>query len=329
MSESSNTGVAIVTVLYAMTMLMSLLGNSFLIYIVWKEPGTQSLTSFMFVNMAVADLLVTVLMMPVNVNEMNNEFNWAIHGTFGDITCRTIQYIAKVTIVASILSLTVMAIDRFYLVNFPLESRIAWFRKSKYISPLIWILSMGLMSIMPVIYYFHAKKSECVVTHLGDASVTFRSVFLYLFLITYFLPLVAISILYGITSYKIWFRRPPTEILTAVQQKRDTINKKNVVRMLVIIVVVFCLCWLPAQLLNIFYAVTVLSVPAPVPDIVLYLVIWLGNANSAINPWLYICLSSKVKRAFLQMLGITTRERKKKRATKTKKLSEDPSIPLD
>ena len=55
------------TVLYAVTMIAAFSGNMFLIYIVWKKPEVRSLTSFMFVNMAVADLLVTLVVMPYSI----------------------------------------------------------------------------------------------------------------------------------------------------------------------------------------------------------------------------------------------------------------------
>ena len=55
--ELSNAQVSTVTVLYAFTMLAAIVGNSLLVYIVWKKPEVRSLTSSMFVNMAIADLL--------------------------------------------------------------------------------------------------------------------------------------------------------------------------------------------------------------------------------------------------------------------------------
>ena len=54
----------VMTVLYAITIIVAFTGNGFLIYIVWKKPEVRSLTSFMFVNMTIADLLVTLVVMP-------------------------------------------------------------------------------------------------------------------------------------------------------------------------------------------------------------------------------------------------------------------------
>lgn len=308
MPDSSEAGTTIVTVLYALTMLVSLFGNCCLIYLVWKVYETRSLTSFMFVNMAVADLLVTVIMMPLTTSEMHNDFGWMVSGTFGDILCRTVQYITKVAIMASILSLTFMAIDRFYVIKFPLVSRVAWFRKSKFISPFIWLLSMSLMSIMPVVYFLDEEGQQCLLNALGNPRVTIRGLFIYLFLVSYLIPLAIITILYGKAAHTIWFRSPPGNRLTGTQQRMEEITKKRVVRMLVIIVAVFAVCWLPIQLLHLFYAVTLFRVSVPI--VVSSLTSWLAHANSAINPWLYICLSSKMKPAFLRILGLRNSARK-------------------
>ena len=60
----------VMTVLYAITMLVAFAGNGFLIYIVWKKPEVRSLTSFIFVNMAIADLLLTLVVIPSSISFM-------------------------------------------------------------------------------------------------------------------------------------------------------------------------------------------------------------------------------------------------------------------
>lgn len=311
MAAEGRTGEIIMTVLYALTMLISLMGNSVLIYIIWKVREARSLTSFMFVNMAVADLLVTVSVMPSNINDFCNDFNWPIKGGFGDFTCRTVQYINHISLMASILSLTFMAIDRFYVVNYPLESRARtrWFRDSKYVSPLIWILSSALMPIVPILYFLNKQNSSCELYPLGNYKVTILAFMVFLFLATYLCPLVIITILYGKTAHTIWFRRTPGERLSKTQQSQDEISKKRVIRMLVLIVTVFALCWLPVHIKNFLFAARISgSSIHNLPQIVDLLTSWLAHANSAINPWLYIGLSTKIRLAFLHLLGRRPRE---------------------
>ena len=99
----SGTEELIFTMMYAITMLVALVGNTLLIYIVWKKPEVRSLTSFMFVNIAAADLMVTLIMMPWSIAHRFTGGIWLIKGTLGEITCRGIFFIAQVTVMASIL----------------------------------------------------------------------------------------------------------------------------------------------------------------------------------------------------------------------------------
>ena len=140
----------IIAVLYAITMLVAFTGNGFLIYIVWKKPEVRSLTSFMFVNMAIADLLVALIVMPWSIAHIHTDGLWMIPGVFGEVMCKGVVYIAYATLTASILCLTVIAMDRYCTIVHPLRRNL-WFRKPKLTVPFIWIFSLASMSIFPAI----------------------------------------------------------------------------------------------------------------------------------------------------------------------------------
>ena len=306
MAPLSDAELVILTVLYVITFLIALLGNSFLICIVWKVRQVRSLTSFLFVNMAVADLMVTLFVMPVTVYDFHANFRWVMSGVLGDITCRAVWYLKYIPMMASILCLTFMAIDRFYTFIFPLKSLNVWFRNAKYVSPLIWVMSVVLMSVIPVMYKFYDDFQRCQVNPVGGPTLwktNLRAIQIYLFLVTYLVPLVVVTVLYGKTAHLIWFRRIPGNALTDRQKEQQEITKRRMVRMLIIIVVVFAVCWLPPQVYHIFQAVVAFDPEKEWPLMVGFLSFWLAHANSAINPWLYIWLMGNMRLAFLKMLG--------------------------
>ena len=171
----SDAEVSIVTVLYAFTMLAAIVGNSFLIYIVWKKPEVRSLTSSMFVNMAIADLLVALFMMPLSIVSAHTESKWKVPELPGDIICRSYILISDATLIASILCLVFMAIDRYCAIVCPLSVHSVWFRKAKFVTPLIWVMSIALMAIMPVIYKFDNGYCE-IDPHVLGQNATFRGV---------------------------------------------------------------------------------------------------------------------------------------------------------
>ena len=186
-------------------MLAALVGNSHLIFIVWKKPEVRSLTSFMFINMAVTDLLVTLVMMPWSVAFFYTEGKWLIKGTFGDFMCRTVTFIAHGNVIASIVCLTFIAVDRFCAIVYPLRRR-AWFRKPKVVTPLLWILSMALMSVIQVTSHFDSPNSMCGGYNFevwGEEQAGTRGLFIYLFVISYLIPLSIITALYAKTIQKL------------------------------------------------------------------------------------------------------------------------------
>ena len=141
------------TIMYLITMLVSLVGNILLICIVWRRPDVRSLTSFMFVNMAVADLLVTLVVIPYTISDLYTHGVWPVMaGLVGEITCKTVLFIAFFTISTSIVCVTFMAVDRFYAVVYPFRG-LLWFRRPKVLTPLLWILSMAFS------FYVHRSNS--------------------------------------------------------------------------------------------------------------------------------------------------------------------------
>jgi len=313
----SETGVNIITVLYVITMLVALVGNIILIYIVWTKPEVRSLTSSMFVNMAVADLMVTLFMMPMSIAHLHTNFTWAIPGVLGEITYRGFGFISHATVMASILCLAFMAIDRFFAIVYPWKRRSLWFRQTKFVTPLIWIVSFALLAIMAVVYDVYDPTSQCGIDIFGNQTRTARSLFLYFFAISYFIPLFIISVLHAKTAHEVWFRWAQGEHLSNNQQQQREMTKRRVVRMLIIIVVVFALCWLPAQVIHLYWAITAWRGDG-VPDIVMFLAFWLGHANSAINPWLYIFLSTKIYSAFTKIIRRQPNGRSRESTQKTK-----------
>jgi len=68
---------------------------------------------------------------------------------------------------------------------------------------------------------------------------------------------------------------------------------------MLIVVVVFAVCWLPMHVYQMGHYV---KMGALWPPSLIYFCYWLSQGNSAINPWLYIGLNEKMKEAFAKMI---------------------------
>ena len=167
---------------------------------------------------------------------------------------------------------------------------------------------MASMSIAPVVQNLREQTSLCTYNFdvLGDELRATTGVFIYYFVVNYLFPLSTMSILYSITARKLWFHAVPGKE-TLPNHQQPQIPKKRAVCMLIIIVTVFALCWLPGQVYQLFVGVT--GSQDKLPTFVMYLCYWLGHANSAINPWLYIGLSGKINSAASRIMRRKSKSR--------------------
>ncbi|XP_049794464.1 RYamide receptor-like [Schistocerca nitens] len=91
-------------------------------------------------------------------------------------------------------------------------------------------------------------KPFCINVHLSnEAMMSYRMV---LFLVQYLTPLCIISYVYARMALRLWGSKAPGN----AQDTRDATlmkNKKRVIKMLVIVVTLFAVCWLPLQTYNV------------------------------------------------------------------------------
>lgn len=291
------------TVAYAVVFVIALFGNSFGLFVVLKKssPGRR-ITSLFIANMAVADLLLTCTLMPYQVAFIHRGAMW-FGGALGTITCKVVSYVIPVSIAATVLTMLVISIDRFYAVFYPLKGRL--FRKPRILSAIIWVLSFILMIPYPFYSEVEFNAGQNAYTCSQFSSKTDHGVIrifqVCLFITLYALPLFIMLLLYLLIGRKLWLRKIPGNASSSSRTAADK-SKHKIVRLLVIIVVVFALCWFPTYVIHYFWFIRPeyghrLSIG------VQFFFLWLAHANSAINPCLYIMFNDHFRRMLVSMLS--------------------------
>ena len=130
------------TAAYAVIFLVALFGNSFCLFVALKKSSSKRTRNLFIANMAVADLLLTFTMMPLSVVLFYRGKLW-FGGTLGTVTCKALFFVIPISISASVFTLTFISFDRMYGIFYPLKEKI--FQKPKFLSAIIWILSVVLM----------------------------------------------------------------------------------------------------------------------------------------------------------------------------------------
>ena len=142
--------------------LAAIMGNVSLFLIVYKNPNLRTITNMFILNLAAADILVSMLSMPVTMVTIVKE-RWV----FGHTACVALGYFTILSFIASVMSLGMIAINRyFYIVKWNTYTITFTRRKALLYAAGVWFLSMSLAS-PPLFgwaeYRFIPGKSYCFV----------------------------------------------------------------------------------------------------------------------------------------------------------------------
>ncbi|XP_020611576.1 gastrin/cholecystokinin type B receptor-like isoform X1 [Orbicella faveolata] len=291
---------------YAVIFIIALFGNSFGLFLVFKRSSSSRVTNLFIANMAVADLLLTLTLMPYQVVFFYRGAVWP-GGAMGTVTCKALLYVMPVSIAATVLTMLIISIDRFYVVFYPLRGKL--FRKPRFLSAIIWILSLVLM--IPYAFYsevdFDKRHNAYLCLHFSSGADPYvvRIFHICLFVLLYALPLFIMAVLYVLICRKLWLRKIPGNLSSSNRAVME-MSKRKVVRLLAIIVVVFALCWFPTYVNHYLWFVRPTQ-GQQLPLGVQFVFLWLAHANSAINPCLYILLNDSFRRELISTLACCVR----------------------
>lgn len=95
------------TVLFVGMITVATGGNLIVIWIVLAHKRMRTVTNYFLVNLSIADAMVSTLNVTFNYSYMLNS-----HWTFGNLYCKISQFIAVLTICASVFTLMAISIDR-------------------------------------------------------------------------------------------------------------------------------------------------------------------------------------------------------------------------
>ena len=281
-----------------------------MIYVLYKKVETRRFTSFLYVNLAMADLLVTCVVMPHQLQTILMDTRW-FGGAFGEFLAKFVVFTFFVALMASIYFLTAIAFDCFFSIVFSLR-QFPRFRSKKLLVPCIWLFSMSAMS--PWLIIIGAKDvtgngQHFVIEHkfsrLGEKDLSVRGVYLYTITITYALPLGIMSGLYGYICQRLRLHKVPGASVDHDKARlRVNKTKRQIIKMSVAMVITFALCWLPTHICHAMLAIDLNWAFTKFPSFEYFMLVsyWLGHANSAVKPWMLIYFKKRFRSVFRKMI---------------------------
>ncbi|XP_078659488.1 QRFP-like peptide receptor [Branchiostoma floridae x Branchiostoma belcheri] len=287
----------------ALVFLIALVGNATVIGVVLITKTMWTPTNFYIMNLAVADLLIALFCMWIQL-VADQTANWI----FGDFMCRFYTFILGVSVVSSILTMVVIAMDRFFAIIFPLKARVTD-TNAVVVVALIWTASIA--THIPLLVVLEQME---ITWDDGHREVWCRESWpdyerqravytIFLFVVMYTLPLLIISGAYAMIAKTLWNKKTPGVTIVATESAQAK-TKRKVIRMMVVVVLAFFICWTPYQILQLYIEFTDDSKrPFWFPDL-RYSVLLLGYANSACNPIIYNGFSENFRKGFWDVLKL-------------------------
>ena len=274
-------------VAFSLLSLTDFVGNLLVCMIILQRKRFRfhrSTLDFLFLNLAVADMMVAVFAIP----------RYVLHHTFvhprgyaGHFLCRFVTggNLMWTAGAASVFSLVTIAFERRHVVARPFS--FIQFSKAKLRALVVmsWIFALVLNLPLFFIMSYDAKTDFCIENWPSALLPKLYGVLW--FTVVGVLPIFLMAILYSKVIYLLWVKRTRT-----LGVNRRTILIRKTTKMAMTLTVIYSICWLP----NLVLYILAFNISDSVYGSPLYR--WsvvLTCLNSAVNPFVYTLQSRRFR----------------------------------
>lgn len=272
-------GQIVATVVYTSLSIAGSLGNVLIILTIYRTPNLKTVCGVLISNVAVADLMITAIVMPIVVFTLVQGFlEQCLYNTPISIAL----LVALFSATASLLILTLLSMDRCFAICKPMKHKtMVTSTRVKIIVAKTWIESFALPLL--VVFFRDAAATKYLQTLgvVGCYSVILGSGFL-----------TVKNVRTNSMQIGTLHSDQGSSRTTADLSQRN----KQVAKTIAIVVILFTLCWIPIAF------VISLEIPDPEGRVYFWFAV-LGLANSSVNPWIYFYRQSNYRNALKKLLG--------------------------
>jgi hypothetical protein len=290
--------------------ILTILGNTLVLVATWRERSLHQPNKYFIACLAVADLLVGMVVAPLKVYQYNFYFKFYTMPTH---LCRFIVFVDTLALTASIYSLTFISFDRYLKISKPLQykSRMTTSTSLKVIF-IIWFISTGIST-----YAATPQSGSNGIINTGSGFCPInrnksKGFYTFVGITAFFLPTVVTLVMYSLIFLVVhkrqkMLRNGELDQSSSVPNQRSAFLKDlKAIRMLLVVVGVFILCWSPFFIFNLLH----LYAPNIVDwgsrsfnyrysiQITIAVITLLPLLNSLCNPIIYACLDKTYREAF-------------------------------
>ena len=281
----------------ALISLAAFIGNILVIAVVCKTPSLRTSTNYYYVNMAVSDFLASVATWPYYLtNEIITGRGTLIQGPLATVGCKVGAYARLVSSSVSILSLVLIAMDRYIAIVFPLKAKSLTGKLRASLLFTTWLISVSYC--FPALYYCKVED----VGHETYCRFAWNATAIMIYYITgmtmiNIAPLIAIVILYSRILHALQ-RRPEYGKGSSYSEQKRRKQNQTIMKIFKSIVVAYFVCFF---LLCVYLILKITFSEVFVRDkcrwILGFAYFVLPSLSTAVNPIILFSFSSKFRHA--------------------------------
>lgn len=289
------------SLLYGLIFILGIIGNVMVCYIVFRNKSMHTVTNFFITNLAFADILLCILTIP-----FTPIYTFQRQWIFGAVLCRLVASAQGCSIYISALTLTSIAMDRFFVIIYPFQPRMKQ-TTCIFIIIIIWIISLVLMlpySLYIETFKLTANNQTREFCEENWPSDQYRKIYGGITTILQFLiPFIVISICYISVSIRLNLRiRSKPGSKTTKKDETDRERKKRTNRMLIAMVTVFGFCWLPLNIFNMINDFHDIMLNWPLTNFMFFITHTIAVSSTLYNPLLYAWMNENFRKEFKMVL---------------------------
>ncbi|KAL3873498.1 hypothetical protein ACJMK2_036607 [Sinanodonta woodiana] len=280
-------------VLYSIVILIGFLGNLLIVCVLLKNKHLHTVTNIFIVGLAISDIMMCVFNLPFQLHYQLTD-SWA----FGETLCKVIMPTFGVPIFVSSTSMLMIAIDRYVLIVHPFKPRMP---KMMAVGLIIFIAILTTLLAVPIM--IHTKYQEINIPELRyykqycieqwESIQAKHAYTVSIFILNFFFPLVATSIVYF---------RISTVLRNRPLKKNERRRNHRTNKILISIVLLFSFFWLPWNLFMLISEFNQQLVSGSYFKFIDLLLKILAMSSACINPCMYGWLNDNFRKEFDTLL---------------------------
>lgn len=279
-----------IPVVYWLFFLIGLLGNLLVLWVIVFGLRLRSMTDVCLLNLALADLLLGCTL-PFMAHQALDQW------VFGGALCKIVLGVFTISFYSGIFFISLMSFDRYLAVVHAVYAIRARTR-SFGITAAVVVWMAGILASFPELIFLRLQnvKSDffCFPEYPESAISHFWSIFslFKMNILGLFLPTAIMLFCY---SQIIW------------RLCHSHSSKRQAIRLILAVVVVFLVCWVPYNITSFFYGLELLGIYTDCDfsngiRSLLEITECIAYFHSCLNPFLYVFVGEKFRRHLLRMI---------------------------